>query len=277
MTKTLELEITGKCQLACAHCYADSGPSGGHGTMTADDWRSVLRQAVGMGVPHVQFIGGEPTLHPDFPELLDYALAQGLRVEVFSNLVAVRQSLWERLRHPAVSLATSYYSDTADQHGQVTGRRASHRRIRDNIRRAVRLGIPLRVGIIDTFNGQRVEQAHGELEALGVQRIHTDRQRGIGRAATTTAPAVGELCGKCGIGRAAIGPHGDVWPCVLSRFLPPAGNVRATPLGTILGGADMADLVARIPKSRTATECNPNSDGSDCSPAETPACDPAYE
>lgn len=22
----LELEITGKCQLSCAHCYADSGP-----------------------------------------------------------------------------------------------------------------------------------------------------------------------------------------------------------------------------------------------------------
>lgn len=277
MTKTtfLELEITGKCQLACSHCYADSGPTGGHGTMTADDWRSVLRQAADLGVPEVQFIGGEPTLHPDFPALLDHALAQDLRVQVFSNLVAVRPALWDRFRCPAVSLATSYYSDTADQHAQVTGRRASHNRIRDNIRQAVQLGIPLKVGIIDTFDGQRVEQARSELEALGVQRIHIDRQRGVGRAATT-APTVDELCGKCGTGRAAIGPHGDVWPCVLSRFLAPAGNVRTTLLKTILQGTTMAALVAQVPKHRSATGCNPNNDGSDCSPAQTPACSPAY-
>ena len=31
------LELTGKCQLACGHCYADSGPAGTHGTMTAAD------------------------------------------------------------------------------------------------------------------------------------------------------------------------------------------------------------------------------------------------
>ena len=30
----LELEITGQCQLVCAHCYAESGPGGSHGSMT---------------------------------------------------------------------------------------------------------------------------------------------------------------------------------------------------------------------------------------------------
>jgi hypothetical protein len=28
----LWLELTGKCQLACVHCYADSGPDKGHGS-----------------------------------------------------------------------------------------------------------------------------------------------------------------------------------------------------------------------------------------------------
>ncbi len=60
----LWLEITGRCGLSCSHCYARSGPSGSHGTMTADDWRSVISQAAGLGVSMVQFIGGEPTLHP---------------------------------------------------------------------------------------------------------------------------------------------------------------------------------------------------------------------
>jgi hypothetical protein len=41
----LELEITGKCNLACSHCYAESGPRGTHGTMTVDDWKRVVNLA----------------------------------------------------------------------------------------------------------------------------------------------------------------------------------------------------------------------------------------
>jgi MoaA/NifB/PqqE/SkfB family radical SAM enzyme len=44
------LEITGKCQLQCSHCYADSGPSGTHGRMSTPDWLRVIDQAAGLGV-----------------------------------------------------------------------------------------------------------------------------------------------------------------------------------------------------------------------------------
>jgi len=60
------LEITGKCQLACEHCYADSGPNGTHGTMDEADWRRVIDEPTAQGVAMVQFIGGEPTTHPAF-------------------------------------------------------------------------------------------------------------------------------------------------------------------------------------------------------------------
>ena len=68
------LEITGSCQLACVHCYAESGPTGTHGTMTGGDWRRVIDQAAALGVRLVQFIGGEPTMHPELPRLVDHAL-----------------------------------------------------------------------------------------------------------------------------------------------------------------------------------------------------------
>lgn len=45
---TLELELTGRCALQCVHCNADSGPSGTHGTMTNDDWVSVIDQSVAL-------------------------------------------------------------------------------------------------------------------------------------------------------------------------------------------------------------------------------------
>jgi MoaA/NifB/PqqE/SkfB family radical SAM enzyme len=106
------LEVTGRCQLECQHCYAASGPSGTHGSMTSADWRRVIDEAAGLGVGMVQFIGGEPTLHPDLPELLDHALAGGLAVEVFSNLVHVTPSLWERFTRPGVGWLRRRWCDT---------------------------------------------------------------------------------------------------------------------------------------------------------------------
>ncbi|MFE1963242.1 radical SAM protein [Streptomyces sp. NPDC059479] len=87
--------MTRKCQLNCAHCYNASGPEGTHGTMTREDWISVLEQAAAYGVRNIQFIGGEPTMHPNFTDLVDHALTIGLNVEVYSNLVHVSNECWE--------------------------------------------------------------------------------------------------------------------------------------------------------------------------------------
>lgn len=279
-TSFLELEITGQCQLECAHCYAASGPTGTHGAMTTADWRRVIDQAAGAGVGMVQFIGGEPTRHPALPELVERAIDADLEVEVFSNLVAVKDWWWELFASPLVSLATSYYSDRADEHDRVTGRPGSHARTRANIVEAARRGIPLRVGIIDVLDGQRVEAAHAEVEALGVTSVGTDRLRGVGRGAPAT-PTVRELCGHCGDSRAAVLPDGNVAPCVLSRWMT-AGNVRETSLTEILSGPEMGSLIATIPSSRGPSVCNPEKtgckpkqgDGGDCQPAEKQACRP---
>jgi MoaA/NifB/PqqE/SkfB family radical SAM enzyme len=293
----LWLELTGRCQLACVHCYADSSPLGGHGAMTAADWTHVLDEAREYGVETVQFIGGEPTLHPDFGDLLAHALAAGLGVEVFTNLYKITSTLWELFCRPGVRLATSYYSDDSRQHETVTHRPGSHARTRANIAEALDRGIPLRVGVIDMGGGQRVEQARAELTAMGVADIGYDRLRAFGRGAAAagapTAGAVGaptagavavgagrvgavdesDTCGQCGHGAAAVGPDGDVWPCVFTRHAV-AGNVRRAPLRAILDGDAFHRHVARLDRVRrqpSAQKCEPF-----CYPCEPcPPCHPS--
>jgi hypothetical protein len=76
---------TGGCD-AAVRDGSDATPplTGGHGpTRPADptlDWRRLLEEAAAMGVGSVQFIGGEPTLHPDLPELVGHALGVGVEV-----------------------------------------------------------------------------------------------------------------------------------------------------------------------------------------------------
>jgi MoaA/NifB/PqqE/SkfB family radical SAM enzyme len=274
----LELELTGRCQLHCQHCYAGSGPTGAHGTMTTDQWRQVVNQAAEVGAGMVQLIGGEPTLHPDFAQLLAYAIDAGLKVEVFSNLVHVAPAWWALLEHPGVMLATSYYSDDPAEHDRITGRRGSHARTLANIAEAVRRQIPIRVGMVFVLDGQRVEQASRQLRAMGVRHVVADRLRRVGRGATGTMPGVAELCGWCGRGRAAVSPTGDVSPCVIARWLV-AGNVRRQSLGEILDGPSWTACLAVIP-ARTQGGCPPHN-GGDCDPAcdptARPRCAPEFE
>jgi MoaA/NifB/PqqE/SkfB family radical SAM enzyme len=217
-----------------------------------------------------QFIGGEPTLHPQFADLLSCAVKAGLAVEVYTNLTHVRDSWWDLFACPRVSLATSYYSDDPGQHDAITGRRGSHARTRANIAEAVRRGIPLRAGIITVREGQRAAQAQAELETLGVTRIGTDRLRHLGRAAGTGQPDVSELCGHCGHGIAAVLPSGEVTPCVMARWLT-AGNVRETPLADILAGPALAAAIATIRAAGSGAACppslcRPDNDGDICPP-----------
>lgn len=271
---SVECEITARCDLACSHCCTVSGPRMGHGTMSLDDWRKAVDDIAALGIPLVQFIGGEPTLSPYLSALVEHALDRALGVEVYSNLTHIRPTLWTLFERNGVRLATSYYSDDPAQHDQVTTRPGSHARTRANLVEALHRGIPVRVGIVEVLDGQRIKEAKAELRALGVQRIKIDRARPVGRAADPTAPepSVSNLCGRCFHQRAAISPDGEVYGCILSRHLP-AGNAKREGLATVLTGTKWAEIMARVPDARNA--CTP-ADSSDCDPASTPACLPKY-
>lgn len=270
------LEITGRCQLECVHCYADSGLTGSDGAMTAADWGRIIDEAAGLGVDMVQFIGGEPTLYPELPDLVCHAVAAGVQVEVFSNLVHVTPTLWEMFERPGVRLACSYYSDEAAQHAAVTGRAGSHARTRANIVEALRRSIPLRVGVIDLGGGQRAAQAVAELEALGVPEVGLDRLRQVGRGVRDQQPSMDQLCGHCAADVLAVSSDGNVWPCVFSRWLP-VGNAMTTSLVDILAGDPVREVRGRLAAHFAArqTPCVPKMCDPQCGPSCGPACNPS--
>jgi len=272
----LQLELTGMCNLSCRHCYASSSPQGTHGSMTADNWESVICQAAEIGVKTVQLIGGEPTLYPGLPRLIRHADGHGLKVTVFSNLVRVTPELWKLFELPAVSLATSWYTADPDTHAAITGSRPAYTTTRASIAKAARLGIPLRVEIIAVQPGQDTAAAEAEVRALGVTHVTVRPVQELGRAATAGNPSdPAELCGRCGTTIAAVLPDGQVTPCGIGRWLE-SGNVRDTPLADIFAAQPWQQALAAIPRQvrDCGPDCPPSGDGSDCPPASEIPCAP---
>jgi len=70
------VELTSSCNLSCPMCYASSGPGGEH-TSLENCKRAIDRLVEVEGRPEVlQLSGGEPTVHPQFRDVLLYAVEQ---------------------------------------------------------------------------------------------------------------------------------------------------------------------------------------------------------
>jgi MoaA/NifB/PqqE/SkfB family radical SAM enzyme len=82
---TVDLSLTGRCQLRCAWCW---GPR--HDQPEQFDelaWESALRRLAHHGTDHVVFTGGEPLISPHLPRMLALAKSLNLRVTLSTNAI----------------------------------------------------------------------------------------------------------------------------------------------------------------------------------------------
>ena len=80
------VEVTSSCNLKCPMCFASSGPGGKH--LTLDQCKRSIDRIVQLEgqAEVIQLSGGEPTIHPEFEQILDYALSQKVDyVQINSN------------------------------------------------------------------------------------------------------------------------------------------------------------------------------------------------
>jgi MoaA/NifB/PqqE/SkfB family radical SAM enzyme len=205
--------------------------------MSQADWERVITDGVHAGVERVQFIGGEPTLYPALPALVDHTLGLGCQVEIYTNLLDVTPEMGALFSRPGVRLGASYYSGTPAEHEAITRKRGSYAQTKANIAEVVARGIKVRIGMVEMLPGQDIAGAYRDLREMGLtdDDIRLDQLRLVGRG----APVGGgerEYCGRCVRGQVAVLPTGDVHACVLSREEAPVGNVLRQSLATILTG-----------------------------------------
>lgn len=79
----MDLALTYRCNNDCAHCYNDRPRN--YPEMSTQDWIRALDILWEIGIPHVVFTGGEPTLRADLPDLIAHAEHNGQIVGLNTN------------------------------------------------------------------------------------------------------------------------------------------------------------------------------------------------
>ena len=132
---TLCFRVTRYCNARCGFCLAP--PDGAHpdvGTLIRRlDWL-LLR-----GVKTIHFCGGEPTIHPGLPVLLEHVQAQGGTMKLTTNGITLSDVLLTTLYATHTQVKVSL-NGNREHHDAMVGRKAFEHTTR-NLQRLIAAGI----------------------------------------------------------------------------------------------------------------------------------------
>jgi radical SAM protein with 4Fe4S-binding SPASM domain len=127
------LVIAEVCNLSCDYCFASEQMQAAKASSTPvfisleafEDRLDLLER---LGVHDVRLIGGEPTLHPQFPELIRRARQRGNKIAVFSNGLLSKKALGCLKALPADECTVLVNMNAARGQEQMNVRQQAQRR-----------------------------------------------------------------------------------------------------------------------------------------------------
>lgn len=139
------VEVIEGCNLRCDYCYVGVERNGHNTRVAAERVHASLQQLREAGCVEVAFLGGEPTLHPDLPALIDDASTLGFTsIGMVTNASTFRPAVVQSLVAALggwVDVTLRAFDDEVV--AQMTGRRASLSRLATTACRYAEAGAPV--------------------------------------------------------------------------------------------------------------------------------------
>jgi SynChlorMet cassette radical SAM/SPASM protein ScmF len=183
---SLYLYVAGSCNLACRHCWITPTyqPEGNGGQfIKLEHVRKAIREARPLGLRSIKLTGGEPTLHPQFRELVTLIVDAKLAISIETNGLLIDTALAEFLKLKGVSfVSVSLDGADTETHEGLRGVPGCYERTVAGIKNLVAAG--LRPQMICTLHRGNIFQV-GEVaklaESLGCESVKFNIAMQMGR------------------------------------------------------------------------------------------------
>ena len=110
----MDLAVTYRCNNDCPHCY-NARPRD-FGEITTSQWMQIIDRLWDIGIPHIVFTGGEPTLRNDLPELIAHAESNGQITGINTN---ARRLGDDRFLNQLVDAGLDHIQVTVESHDSI--------------------------------------------------------------------------------------------------------------------------------------------------------------
>jgi radical SAM protein with 4Fe4S-binding SPASM domain len=262
------LELTPVCHNACPGCSNIFAHSDAQPALSVVEWDQVFERLLDHK-PRLRFTGGEPTLHPEFEQIIGQAQTSGFTFSVFTN------ARWREPTHIARFLASlaglecvliSLHGARAQSHEAFTATSESFIETVANIQQVVNTGVQVNTStVITRQNYTEMPEIIALSQALGAGHAIFSRYIGVesapieaslsqinlavaaveqaGHNGSTGRVKFGTPIPHCftpnnsngcmaGFSHVTIDPWGNVKPC--GHVPLTAGNILEQPLETIM-------------------------------------------
>jgi len=168
----MDLALTYRCNNDCPHCY-NARPRD-YAELGTDEWKVIIDKLWDIGIPHIVFTGGEPTLRNDLPELIKHAESNGQITGVNTNARRLSDSKFVKtlvesgLDHVQITVE----SHIADVHDHMVGAKGAWAQTISGLENV--LDSPLFVMTNTTMlkdNSPHLEETLSFLASIGVPTI----------------------------------------------------------------------------------------------------------
>ena len=183
----LTWELTYACNLACVHCLSSSGRSD-PAELTTPEARRLVDDLAAMQVFYVNVGGGEPTIRPDFFDLVEHAVSRRVGVKFSTNgtrITPTRARALAAMDYVDVQVSIDGATAATNDRVRGPGSYAAARAAMDHLA-AAGFG-PFKISVVMTrHNIPELDRFDALAEHYGAQ-LRLTRLRPAGRGADTWA------------------------------------------------------------------------------------------
>lgn len=133
------LDLTWACNFRCSFCYNALEDRRKHHPDDAVT-HEVIERLAAWGVREILYLGGEPTLHPDFDGVLEHGAALGLRQRMVTNGSRIDDARARRIARLGVEVGVSLHGSRPEVHDALTRVQGSFSKARATLRLLVAAG-----------------------------------------------------------------------------------------------------------------------------------------
>ncbi|HOK40426.1 MAG TPA: radical SAM protein [bacterium] len=156
------IELTEDCNLSCVHCNRVKGKK----FISIDEYKFILNELKKLGTYRVFFTGGEPTINPDFLDIIDLTIKEKFFFSIQTNGTNITNELIKKLKPTKFfsSMQISLYGSNEKIYRKVTQQKNFFKKVINNIEKCKNAGFKIILkSLISKLNYDDIEN----LEKLG--------------------------------------------------------------------------------------------------------------
>ncbi|HKI77434.1 MAG TPA: PqqD family peptide modification chaperone [Ignavibacteriaceae bacterium] len=145
--QNLSIEITSRCNEKCAHCYGDFNPQN-YTNWEISNLKKTITDFVNNGTQAVTITGGEPFLHPNIEEFIEWILPNVAALAIISNGTLIPPSIMPILKKFSNKIVIQVsLNGNREYHDYFTGLKGSYDKAIYRIQKIINSGIKLRISM----------------------------------------------------------------------------------------------------------------------------------